>query len=111
MSAKIFSPLPRFLMLGGLAFVGSIGLASTAASAAGGVYYRADLSAPAQKARFVSRGVVWICEGTSCTAPRGTSRPAIMCAALAKETGTLTSFAAEGKLFDAADLARCNGEG
>ena len=51
MSANIFSPLPRALALGGVALFGSVGLASTAASAAGGVYYRAELSAPAPKAR------------------------------------------------------------
>ncbi|MBA3940396.1 MAG: hypothetical protein C0520_04205 [Sphingopyxis sp.] len=113
MSANIFSPLPlpRALALGGVALFGSVGLASTAASAAGGAYYRAELSAPAPKGRFVSRGVVWICEGASCSAPRGTSRPAIMCAALVKEAGTVASFAADGKPLEAAELARCNGEG
>ena len=50
MSANIFSPLPRALALGGVALFGSVGLASTAASAAGGAYYRAELSAPAPKA-------------------------------------------------------------
>ena len=111
MSGHIFSPLPRLLALGGAALIVSVGPASTAASAAGGAYYRADLSAPAPKSRFVSRGVVWVCEGTCCAAPRGTSRPAILCSALAKETGPVTTFAVDGKPLEASELARCNGKG
>lgn len=95
------------LSLAGAALIGGLGFASTA-SAAGG-YYRAELASPAPKARFVARDVVWVCDGAGCTAGRGTSRPAIMCSTLAKQAGQVTAFVADGKAFDADELARCNG--
>ncbi|WP_447765888.1 CC_3452 family protein [Sphingopyxis panaciterrae] len=95
--------------LAGAALVGGLAFASSAASAAGGAYYRAELASPAPKARFVARDVVWICDGASCVAGRGTSRPAIMCSTLAKQAGSVSAFTANGKAFDADELARCNG--
>lgn len=111
MSAHKLSPLPRLFALGGAALIGGLGLVSTAASAAGGAYYRAELASPAPKARFVARDVVWVCNGANCSAPRGTSRPLIMCTALVKAGGPVASFAVDGKPLEAAELARCNGEG
>lgn len=35
----------------------------------------------------------------------------MMCAALAKKAGRVTSFTVDGKPLEDADLARCNGEG
>lgn len=102
-SSARLAPVFGALALGGAA------LFSTAASAAGGGYYRAELASPAQTGKFVARGIVWSCEGTNCVAGRGTSRPQIMCAGLAKEAGAVKSFAADGKALEAEDLARCNG--
>jgi hypothetical protein len=48
-------------------------------------------AAPARE-RFVARGNVWRCEGSTCASPRSQTRPAIACAALAREAGRLTSF-------------------
>jgi hypothetical protein len=95
--------------LAGAALIGGLGFASSAANAAGSAYYRAELASPAPKARFVARDVVWVCNGVSCVAGRGTSRPAIMCSTLAREAGSVSAFAANGKAFDADELARCNG--
>lgn len=101
----------RMLPLFGAACVALGALAPVAASAAGGAYYRAELATPAAKDRFVSRGVVWTCTGTSCVAARGTSRPAIMCSTLAKDAGEVKAFVADGKPLEADALARCNGAG
>ncbi|WP_447757826.1 CC_3452 family protein [Sphingopyxis fribergensis] len=102
------SPLAPFLSLAGAVTIGSLAFGSTAATAAGGSFYRAELASPAPEARFVARDVVWACKGASCLAGQGTSRPLIMCSALAKAAGPVTSFTAGGKTLDAEDLARCN---
>lgn len=102
------SPLTSLLSLSGTALIGA--LAVSPATAAGGAYYRAELAKPAPEGRFVARDVVWLCEGANCSAVRGTSRPAIMCAALVKKAGPVTGFIVNGKALEAAELARCNGE-
>lgn len=102
------SPLSNSRSLAGAALVGSLAVWSVAATAAGGAYYRAELASPASDARFVARDVVWACKGASCIAGQGTSRPLIMCSALAKAAGQVASFTAGGKALDADELARCN---
>jgi hypothetical protein len=103
------SPLPHRFALAGAALIGGLAFASTAATAAGGAYYRVELASPAAEARFVARDVVWACKGASCTAGQGTSRPLVMCSALVKKAGPVASFAAGGKALEAEELARCNG--
>ena len=90
----------------------SIGAAvsPTPAQAAEGAYYRAQLSAPAAKTSAVAGGLVWKCAETNCAAPKGTSRPAIVCARLVKEVGPVSSFIADGKALEGEALARCNGQ-
>ena len=107
----IFKPsfLPQSISLAASALIGGLAFASTAATAAGGAYYRAELAGPATEARFVARDVVWACKGASCTAGQGTSRPIVMCSALVKKAGPVASFAAGGKALEAEELARCNG--
>ncbi|HJS12286.1 CC_3452 family protein [Sphingopyxis sp.] len=102
-----FSPHAHSFALAG-ALVGGLAFASSAATAAGGTYYRAELASPAPGARFVARDVVWACTDASCIAGQGTSRPLIMCSALARKAGPVTSFTAGGKPLEADDLARCN---
>lgn len=102
------SPLPHSFTLAGAALIGGLALASTTATAAGGAYYRAELANPAPEARFVAREVVWACKDASCIAGQGTSRPLIMCSALAKKAGPVTSFTAGGKTLEADELTRCN---
>lgn len=102
------SPLIHFLSLAGVVTIGGTALLPAAATAAGGTFYRAELASPAPETRFVARDVVWACKGASCLAGQGTSRPLIMCSALAKAAGPVTSFTAGGKALDAEDLARCN---
>lgn len=97
------------LPLLGVALAGGSTALPVIANAAGGAYYRAELSSPAPKGKFVARGIVWSCEGTNCVGARGTSRPLMMCAGLAKEAGEVKGFIADGKALEAEDLARCNG--
>ena len=102
------SPLVRSLSLTGTALIGALAFAPAATTAAGGAFYSAELANPAPEARFVARDVVWACKGTNCIAGQGTSRPLIMCTALVKKAGAVTSFTAGGKTLEAEDLARCN---
>ncbi|MGN7929584.1 CC_3452 family protein [Sphingopyxis sp. 22461] len=101
------SPRTHNFAIAGAALFGGLAFAS-AATAAGGTYYHAELASPATQTRFVARDVVWACKDASCIAGQGTSRPLIMCSALAKAVGPVTSFTAGGKALDADDLARCN---
>ena len=71
-------------------------------------YYTAEMAQPADPARFIAANVAWTCAGTTCTAPRGTSRPAIICARVVREAGAVTRFVANGQELDAEALARCN---
>lgn len=72
-------------------------------------YYTAELAAPAKESRTVAGGVAWFCEGTTCRAAKGNSRPLRMCRSLFREFGEVTSFAAHGKALTEDKLARCNG--
>ena len=95
-------------------------IAPAPVQAADGPYYRAELTAPAatghcaataprrQIGQALAGGLVWKCAETVCAAQKGTSRPAIVCARLAKEVGAVANFTAGGKALEAKDLARCN---
>ena len=84
-------------------------LAATAGPAAASqIHFRADpVTAPAE-ARLVVRDTVFRCGDAGCVAPRASSRPELVCAALAREVGELRMFAANGRSFDSAALAQCN---
>lgn len=74
-----------------------------------GVYYTAELARPAEESRAVAGGVAWACQGTTCVAGKGTSRPLRVCRELQRELGPIASFTAKGEKLDAEKLARCNG--
>lgn len=83
------------------------GTALTAQTRAG-AYYNATLATAVESQRTIAGSLVWNCNGTSCTAARGTSRPAIVCARLVRELGPVTGFTANGEALDAAAIERCN---
>lgn len=88
----------------------SFGIASsTPVSAQSGAYYTATLAQPADENRAIAGGVVWACDGSTCVASKGTSRPTRVCRGLAREFGEITAFTADGEALEEADLARCNG--
>ena len=78
-----------------------------ASAASAGFYDAKPVSAPA-KASAITGGVMWKCADGLCTAPASTTRAPIVCELVVKRFGALTSFAADGKAFDEAALAKCN---
>lgn len=84
----------------------SLALVATPAFAAG---FQAETSAQPAQARFVARDSIWRCAGTACVSTNDTAtRPAIVCAALARQVGALRSFSANGRTFGAEELQACN---
>jgi hypothetical protein len=89
-----------------LAALSAPGTLSARSSNAG---HTATLAAPVQADRLVAHGLLWRCADDQCTAPTGNSRPLVVCQALARTAGPVTSFGSGKTLFDAEQLARCNG--
>ena len=84
----------------------SIALVSTPAFASG---FQAETSSRPPQARFVARDSIWHCTDNACVSANETStRPAIVCAALARQVGALRSFSANGRAFGAEELQACN---
>ena len=69
--------------------------------------YSAKPTSPSE-ARIIARDISWNCGVDACQGSTEESRPAVLCQGLAKRAGTLSSFVANGRAFDAAELARCN---
>ena len=84
-------------------------LAVPALAADGPAHYRAELAAPAEKAKVVAGGLLWLCEGNECRARKDNSRPLTVCRKLARETSAVTRFTVAGEELAAEELARCNG--
>lgn len=97
------------LGLGYTALTFGTALTPAPAIASSGPYYTAELAAPASENRTVAGGVAWSCQGTTCVAGKGTSRPIRMCRELQRSMGDVTAFTAKGEALEADDLARCNG--
>ncbi len=109
MNTLRLSPFQRFAsMAGAVVIVASLFAGASAIAQPRSGFYSATLSAAPSAPRTVAGGVVWSCEGTSCSAPRGTSRPSVICGRLVRELGPVASFTANGEALDAEALARCN---
>lgn len=78
------------------------------ASAQTNAYFQAELANPVEKTTEIIRGVVWHCEGTTCTGTKDTSRPAHTCARLVKKMGNITTFIISDEAMNSDDLAKCN---
>ena len=100
--------MTRFLISTLVAFLFSFTLLGGTAFAAPGGQYRAEPASPPTASRLIVKDIVWRCGAAGCAAPRGNSRPAIDCSALAHEVGTLRSFTVEGRALDPAALEKCN---
>jgi hypothetical protein len=94
LTSSLFAFLLTISLFGGTAFAGT--------------QYRAEPAAPTAAARLIVKDVAWRCGAGGCVAPQGNSRPAIDCSALAREIGTLRSFAVGGQPLDSAALGKCN---
>jgi hypothetical protein len=110
MSPLRLSPTQHFLSFASAVLIATTLFSSVSVSAqpTNGPGYRAELAQPATSTQMLASGVLWRCEGTSCTAARATSRPAIVCARLVREAGPVTSFSVGGEALTAEQLARCN---
>ena len=82
---------------------------SPALAASSGPYYVAELATPAEESRTVAGGVAWSCEGTTCVAAKGNSRPLRMCRGIQREFGEVVSFTAKGEVLEEDKLESCNG--
>jgi hypothetical protein len=85
----------------------SLAVLSAPALAAGP--FQAEPQAPPAQQRFVARDSIWRCGEAGCVSTNPTStRPAIVCSALARQVGALRSFSSEGRAFAAEQLENCN---
>ena len=84
----------------------ALAIAATPAFAA--LPYQAQPAATPSQERFVLRDTVWKCGAAGCVGTKSGSRPAVVCAVLAREVGSLRSFAAEGRTMSAEELEKCN---
>ena len=102
-------PAAAFVALAWTALAFGTAIAPSAAEAASGAYYRAELAAPSTAAKPIVSGTVFDCSGRNCSGGKATSRPAIVCARLVKEVGPVAKFTVNGKELAAEELTRCNG--
>lgn len=72
-------------------------------------YFTAELAQPASEAEVIAGGVLFRCEGTTCTGPRSGDRPLRVCSQLRRQVGTIVSFTAGGEALSDSHLSRCNG--
>ncbi|HVR90696.1 MAG TPA: hypothetical protein VHG29_06345 [Novosphingobium sp.] len=105
------NPFSRTLFAAGLAIAGTIatfGATTTTAHAATNGYsvsLATPLEAPRQE---IINGVLWRCDGASCTAASDGSSPANACTRVVKKFGPVASFAIGGRELAADKLQRCN---
>ncbi|MDE1467252.1 CC_3452 family protein [Aurantiacibacter sp. D1-12] len=74
-----------------------------------GHYFSAQLVEPTDEATAIAGGVVFRCEGETCTGPRSGDRPLRVCTDLRREVGQIASFEVRGEPVSASLLERCNG--
>ena len=99
--------MTRFVTIA-ITLAGALSFVSGEAVAAPSGFYSATPIAAPSPGKSIVRGLMWTCDGTSCAAPKDTSRAAIVCAATARELGGLGAFRAGAEQFDEAALAKCN---
>jgi hypothetical protein len=85
-----------------------LALALSATPAFAAPLFHAQPDATPSNTKFVLRDTLWKCGDTGCAAAQGTSRPAVICAVLAKQVGTLRSFSFKGEEISAEELDKCN---
>jgi len=103
----------RNSVLAGLALLGTAASFTATTqpvhAASSQVFYTATLAAPlAAPQQQILRGVLWNCEGTTCTAAKDTSRDVNVCARLSRRVGQVAAFATPKGSLAAEDLTRCN---
>ena len=84
--------------------------AAPQAHAANAPYYKAELSQPATAQKQLLRGVFVNCDGANCRAPQAGTAPKNMCITISRKFGEVTAFSAGDRVFDATEIAACNGK-
>ena len=74
-----------------------------------GHYFSAQLVEPTDERTAIAGGVVFRCDGDSCTGPRSGDRVLRVCTELRREVGQIASFEVRGEPVAASLLERCNG--
>jgi hypothetical protein len=69
--------------------------------------YSATLATPTNQ-RIIARDIVWNCGSGACQGATDESRPAVICQSLARHSGKVGSFLADGRAFTPAELDKCN---
>ncbi|MFB0612396.1 CC_3452 family protein [Aurantiacibacter poecillastricola] len=100
-----FTSLAR---LTGAAFAASVSPLGAQAQGAA-PWFSVQLAAEASETRVIAGGVMFSCEGTTCTGPRSNHRALRVCSELRRKAGPVTSFTANGSPLPEEQLARCNG--
>ena len=93
-------------MLRSAFLVASLLLATPALAA--GPHFQAEPAATPAETRFALRDTLWRCGDAGCAAAESSSRPAIVCAVLAREVGQLRSFSVKGEALSPEALEKCN---
>jgi hypothetical protein len=70
-------------------------------------YVAEPVTTPAES-RIILRDTIWNCGQSACAGTKSNSRPAIVCAVLAKKIGPIRSFQAGGQALAPAALEVCN---
>jgi hypothetical protein len=78
-----------------------------AAAPAAASTYSATLTTPTNE-RIIARDIVWNCGSGTCQGATDESRPAVICQSLARHSGKVTGFLADGRAFTPAELDKCN---
>lgn len=100
--------MTRQLLSTSFAFICAVLMVGVAAGPAFASHYQAEPVAVPAKPKIVLRDVVWNCGEGACSAGQSASRPAIVCASLAKAVGPLRSFSVKGEALAGAELEKCN---
>jgi hypothetical protein len=78
-----------------------------AAAPAAASTYSATLTTPTNE-RIIARDIVWNCGSGTCQGATDESRPAVICQSLARHSGKVAGFLADGRAFTPAELDKCN---
>lgn len=89
-------------------FLTALSAAALCASPAlAGSYVAKPAAAPAE-AKITGKDIRWTCADGACRGSTELSRPVVLCQDLAKKTGRIESFLADGRALGADDMAKCN---
>ena len=102
--SRIALPLIATAALAGLSLAAP---ASPIQAQTSGPYFQAELVNPTEESRIVAGGILWSCDGTSCTAPRAGKRPLRACRDLFRKVGEISSFVVDGEALEESRMVRC----